>query len=1439
MATTPPLSTDGAASLVLAPLVLLDQPYFVVPSDAAADDSTDHDGSVFKPTTYAADRAAWERELPALRVAWLGLVQQWVMTGGQLPVEKSLALSRRGCIVPGRLRGAIWVRALGNPLGVTSQEYNSWIALAGKVLPAQRRGASSLASSGSSSSGSTRNGDVHTRALVTAPSIARHSSAAPAPDSDESDQETSVVSKFRAAAIHEVIIAASGGGGASSSSGDASSAQFHPRGLALQHLLRRRTRAEQADGSDDSTDETDSEGEGAPDTAGATAGGALMLTSASHSLPPPQPQPHSGGSAVSPSLSRAAASSLSARSRGASHGSTATLSLSLSSSSQQHNRRSFRRAPTGVMLSADDTLDVTLPNSSSSGLHINGGDGSNIVNGSSSSGSSSAGNSPPKGAAESRAGSSMRDDSISSSGLAASNTHSDSNGSSSIVSGGGAPSTNFNFSGGAPSTSSSARRAGGFNFSPESDSRRDRAIAAFTVPTRLISVPEAESSGVPGHARQISATIAAAAAVELDLSRTFPELGAFFAEGSPSRYVMQRVLTAYALAYPAHGYVQGMTHLAAMLIVIVGAAAVVTEDVHTSAAGATVRTVGGGGPRNHHVSVRVTGGSRRVTAAAAAAASANSGSSGSGSSRALLAEQVEVVAVTSTAHALSAALGDDSEGSADEEEEEGGFASKTTSSATSSLWAPSVEPAPLPGPLLPFVALAIPRPPPAPPLQQRAGARGGGFSGSGGSPSDGRGTNFNFNSSSSVSSGGGLTSPSGKQRGGIAGYTASNNSAGVLSSPGSTRYGGSGASYSSSSGVGAGTPNKNSSSSGFSSLRPDAVLPAPLLSDLDAVAGPIVSNDTPNGPSVSPTTGTAASTLPSALLATSSSSSASSVQPPVTSTSSTVGQPHATSTSGAPPPRPVDSQYLPPSSASKKELFAPLQQQQQQQQHPNRWKKSRWAVLDADGSGVPTTPPSTAALHEGANHGDAASGNFNFGSGRAAGRATSNFNFLTDDATREESSDADDYAAAAADVDGAGAVLRETPPSAASPEEVLDIGAPASSSVSAAAASAAAATTSPSAPASSRGIMGFFFGSRTASPSTAATSSDSGKSKTTAPQQPSNATTPAAGRKTPVSFASLLSPSTAADAMTALRRIPVPPPISPLAPSTTSLPSSRESVGLGAAVLAAEGVSTASITGATAVAVVAEQQQQPPPVVVYYPSTSTSVLAVRSRESVTGDAHASSPSTALKLKMQASPSSPTSPSPSLASAVSAVEAALCERLVPRVSAEVLIFSAFAALVRRPPLCWLVDRDALTLEAWYSIYTSALSRNAPHLSSHLISLGITPGLYLVGWLLTQFSKPCGLETASRLWDRILIGGHREVLRCAVGLMLLLGPRIRSCSSLEDARKILVHVPGDLRSEFALCACIDAVKLRPGDEDLLLALEEAAAAAPPPPRDTSIT
>ena len=82
----------------------------------------------------------------------------------------------------------------------------------------------------------------------------------------------------------------------------------------------------------------------------------------------------------------------------------------------------------------------------------------------------------------------------------------------------------------------------------------------------------------------------------------------------------------------------------------------------------------------------------------------------------------------------------------------------------------------------------------------------------------------------------------------------------------------------------------------------------------------------------------------------------------------------------------------------------------------------------------------------------------------------------------------------------------------------------------------------------------------------------------------------------------------------------------------------------------------------------------------------------------------------------------------------------------------------------------------------------------------------------------FAKPLGLEAAVRLWDRCVVCGPDEVLRCAVGLLRLLEPRLLAAGTIEAVVGLLVKPPQDAaQDEYALGRAVDAVRLTAAERE----------------------
>ena len=98
----------------------------------------------------------------------------------------------------------------------------------------------------------------------------------------------------------------------------------------------------------------------------------------------------------------------------------------------------------------------------------------------------------------------------------------------------------------------------------------------------------------------------------------------------------------------------------------------------------------------------------------------------------------------------------------------------------------------------------------------------------------------------------------------------------------------------------------------------------------------------------------------------------------------------------------------------------------------------------------------------------------------------------------------------------------------------------------------------------------------------------------------------------------------------------------------------------------------------------------------------------------------------------------------------------------------------------------------------------------------------PNLFLVNWLLSLFSRPLGLDAAARLWDLTLVGGHAELLRCVVGLLRHLEPRLLG-RPFESVMRTLTRVPDDLRNSFAIVAAVEGVRFTQAEMARLAALD----------------
>ncbi len=68
----------------------------------------------------------------------------------------------------------------------------------------------------------------------------------------------------------------------------------------------------------------------------------------------------------------------------------------------------------------------------------------------------------------------------------------------------------------------------------------------------------------------------------------------------------------------------------------------------------------------------------------------------------------------------------------------------------------------------------------------------------------------------------------------------------------------------------------------------------------------------------------------------------------------------------------------------------------------------------------------------------------------------------------------------------------------------------------------------------------------------------------------------------------------------------------------------------------------------------------------------------------------------------------------------------------------------------------------------------------------------------------------------------MGGHTEVLKCAVGLCKYLEPRLLD-KPFEKVMRILASIPPELQNPHAIIESAESVKLAPGDVAKLAAMD----------------
>ncbi|XP_068161358.1 TBC1 domain family member 12-like isoform X3 [Antennarius striatus] len=103
--------------------------------------------------------------------------------------------------------------------------------------------------------------------------------------------------------------------------------------------------------------------------------------------------------------------------------------------------------------------------------------------------------------------------------------------------------------------------------------------------------------------------------------------------------------------------------------------------------------------------------------------------------------------------------------------------------------------------------------------------------------------------------------------------------------------------------------------------------------------------------------------------------------------------------------------------------------------------------------------------------------------------------------------------------------------------------------------------------------------------------------------------------------------------------------------------------------------------------------------------------------------------------------------------------------------EVAAFVGFSNLINRPCQLAFYRGDHQLMLGYFQAFQVFLEELLPRLFLHFQSLGLTPDLYLIDWILTLYSKPLPLDVACRVWDVFFRDGEEFLFRTALGILRL--------------------------------------------------------------------
>ncbi|XP_068610440.1 TBC1 domain family member 12-like isoform X1 [Brachionichthys hirsutus] len=142
--------------------------------------------------------------------------------------------------------------------------------------------------------------------------------------------------------------------------------------------------------------------------------------------------------------------------------------------------------------------------------------------------------------------------------------------------------------------------------------------------------------------------------------------------------------------------------------------------------------------------------------------------------------------------------------------------------------------------------------------------------------------------------------------------------------------------------------------------------------------------------------------------------------------------------------------------------------------------------------------------------------------------------------------------------------------------------------------------------------------------------------------------------------------------------------------------------------------------------------------------------------------------------------------------------------------EVEAFISFSNLINRPCQLAFCRVDRQRMLRYFVAFQEFVQEVLPRLFLHFQSLGLTPDLYLMDWILTLYCKPLPLDVACRVWDVFFRDGEEFLFRTALGILRLYRDVLLHMDLVSIAQ-FLSRLPDEELLSDRLFSCISATPM----------------------------